>query len=259
MALSALGGMPHVPQLLEVAVPSNSNTIAMKYYPNNSLFDHLEALQRRTGVVEGIPEALVKRFILQLLNCCANCHAMGYAHMDIKGENIFLDENFDLVLGDWGLCQRLLSSDPLQEGEFEHRGTPGYMAPELFDRSRRSGCGVGRSRYNPRKADAWSIAALAFALRFGSTPFGESGPKQGSWHHDVIAKGEREKFWAYHLAAVEGGEEVEASPATRAFFDRCFTLSVDERPLVEDLLEDNWLNTDVMSTEDCIAYMQSLQ
>ncbi|XBI50369.1 hypothetical protein VPH35_113783 [Triticum aestivum] len=50
------------------------------------------------------------------------------AHLDIKPQNILLDENFNAKVGDFGLC-KLISRDQSKVVTMM-RGTPGYFAPE---------------------------------------------------------------------------------------------------------------------------------
>jgi NIMA (never in mitosis gene a)-related kinase 2 len=50
-------------------------------------------------------------------------------HRDIKPENIFLDENDNIKIGDFGIAKKWQQSDPLLCSE---SGTTQYMAPEMF-------------------------------------------------------------------------------------------------------------------------------
>lgn len=53
---------------------------------------------------------------------------MRIAHLDVKPQNILLDDNFNAKLSDFGLC-KLIDRDKSQVIT-RMRGTPGYLAPE---------------------------------------------------------------------------------------------------------------------------------
>jgi serine/threonine protein kinase len=62
-------------------------------------------------------------------------HSRGYVHRDIKPLNIFLDESYNAVIGDWGLARPLdsCSASGIQVNPTAGIGTLAFMAPELFD------------------------------------------------------------------------------------------------------------------------------
>ena len=61
------------------------------------------------------------------LDCCHNSGTSKILHRDLKPANIFLDENNNLKLGDFGLARILHENSVFCK---THVGTPYYMSPE---------------------------------------------------------------------------------------------------------------------------------
>ncbi|EFJ35790.1 hypothetical protein SELMODRAFT_79019, partial [Selaginella moellendorffii] len=87
-------------------------------------------------------------------------------HLDIKPQNILLDENFEAKVGDFGMAKLLMSRDVTQVITGV-RGTPGYLAPEwLLSNTATKKCDVysygmvlleligGRKNLDPAKIDS---------------------------------------------------------------------------------------------------------
>jgi len=82
-------------------------------------------------------------------------HSQGYAHRDLKIENAFLDEDLNLVLGDFGVAKKATGT---LMGTLA--GTPLTMSPE-----------VALSKPQSLHCDIWSLGCIWFQLLFGVVPF----------------------------------------------------------------------------------------
>jgi len=98
--------------------------LAMDYFELGDLSQHLHSK---------IPEYQTKEITRQL--CCglAEMHRMGFAHRDLKPQNVFVmsrtPTTWDVKIGDFGIAKRV------QQNETALRtmtGTHAYMAPEMF-------------------------------------------------------------------------------------------------------------------------------
>lgn len=69
--------------------------IALEKCDGGELFDFCE--------LGPFPEEMARNFIKQALRAIDHMHGLGMAHRDIKLENILLDENYHVRLGDFGL------------------------------------------------------------------------------------------------------------------------------------------------------------
>ncbi|MCJ1398683.1 hypothetical protein MMC11_001884 [Xylographa trunciseda] len=95
------------------------------------------------------------------LSAVAYLHDHGIVHRDLKPENLLFrtpEDNADLLIADFGLSR-------IMDEEAFHVltttcGTPGYMAPEIFNKS-----GHGKP------VDVWAIGVITYFLLCGYTPF----------------------------------------------------------------------------------------
>lgn len=88
---------------------------------------------------------------------------MGFAHLDLKLENILLDEFFNIKVADMGSSQNLAGSNGLSD---KRRGTLLYMAPEVL------GLMDGQT-FNGFSADVYSLGITLFVLLTGEFPTSE--------------------------------------------------------------------------------------
>jgi predicted Ser/Thr protein kinase len=75
------------------------------------------------------------------------------AHLDVKPQNILLDDNFDAKLSDFGLC-KLIDREKSQVVT-RMRGTPGYLAPEWL------------TSHITEKADVYSFGVVVMEIVSG--------------------------------------------------------------------------------------------
>lgn len=94
-------------------------------------------------------------------------HSRGYAHLDIKLNNIFLDEYFNIKIGDFGSALK-----PQKKGKTnKRRGTTNYMAPEVKNQNKVTPENSRKQKtYDPFRADVYSLGVCLFILLFKSYP-----------------------------------------------------------------------------------------
>ena len=127
--------------------------IVLEKCENGSLSKYI----RNTGPLE---EQIAQFLFLQLWNAVSFMHKQHYVHLDIKLDNILLDEFFNVKLADLGiaLCAKNTS------GYIAHRrGTPKYMAPEVDKAS-------DKAPFNVFGADIYSLGVWLHLLLFGEYP-----------------------------------------------------------------------------------------
>lgn len=100
----------------------------------------------------------IKSIFKELLKAVNYIHLMGVSHRDLKLDNILINVEGRLKLIDFGFA---VFRENQKEKINNFCGTPTYMAPEI----------INRDRYDPHKADIWSLGVVFYKLVSGKYPF----------------------------------------------------------------------------------------
>jgi serine/threonine protein kinase len=225
--LSRLGGLRNVMQMRATPIDVGDMGLPLQFYSNGELFDFME----QSGPMN---ERLAKTVFYQVLNGIRETHERGIAHLDIKPENIYVDEQFQVVIGDYGLAT--LPSCRTSE---EVRGTMSYMAPEVVQ------CYMQGTAYDTLSADIWSLGVLMFIMLTGNNPFGPNHASKKDWYFVQILKGNWAGFWAEHEKY-----STPLSNGAKAFIQKCLTPSITSRPTAEALMVDEFWGSGMLSEGD---------
>uniref|UniRef100_A0A8B9RB20 Serine/threonine-protein kinase PLK n=1 Tax=Astyanax mexicanus TaxID=7994 RepID=A0A8B9RB20_ASTMX len=120
----------------------------------------LELHKRRKAVTE--PEA--RYFMRQTIQGVHYLHNNRVIHRDLKLGNLFLSDDMEVKIGDFGLATKIEF-----DGERKKTlcGTPNYIAPEVL-------CKKGHSF----EVDVWSLGCILYTLLVGKPPFETSCLKE---------------------------------------------------------------------------------
>lgn len=115
-------------------------------------------------------------------------HDNGIAHRDLKTENIFLDENFILKIGDFGFSKYIDTKS--NDGKLKTQlGTTGYQSPELLE----------GKEYNGEANDIFACGVILFILSCAYPPFREARVKD-TWYKHIYIE-DFSSFWKMHEKA----------------------------------------------------------
>lgn len=140
----------HVVKLFEVFKSEHSLFLIMEYAPKGDLYTILNTKTK-------FSETEARHYFRQMISALVYCHAKGYAHRDLKLENLFLDDLNDIKIGDFGLAGKLKPSTLMNTS----CGSLRYAAPEI----------LRGKLYSGELADVWSIGVILFTFLAGYHPF----------------------------------------------------------------------------------------
>ena len=99
----------------------------------------------------------IQSLLLGLASGLKYIHSQKIMHRDLKLGNIFIDSNFRIKIGDFGLATKL---EFKRECKRTVCGTPNYIAPEVLE---------GKGYHF--EVDIWSVGVILYTLFYGVPPF----------------------------------------------------------------------------------------
>ncbi|KAI4502511.1 hypothetical protein M0802_002423 [Mischocyttarus mexicanus] len=113
---------------------------------------------------KALSECETRYYMKQILDGVHYLHQNRIIHRDLKLGNLFLNDELQVKIGDFGLATRLE-----HDGERKKTlcGTPNYIAPEILTKAGHS-----------YEVDVWSIGCIMYTLLVGKPPFETSSLKE---------------------------------------------------------------------------------
>lgn len=101
---------------------NDCNALVLEYASKGDLFGYIQGQ-------DAFEEKYLRYMLRQLLAGLDHIHENGFAHLDMKLENVYLTEQFVIKIADFGLSKQM------QTRLFEPKriGSKGYMAPEILE------------------------------------------------------------------------------------------------------------------------------
>lgn len=145
---------PNIVKFHESCVDGRAIQIIMEHAPRGDLSEMIELQTRNKTLFD---EKVLWEYLIQICEGLAYLHANRILHRDIKAQNIFLDANLNIKIGDLGLVREF---GPASVNAFSQVGTPLYFSPELCK----------EEPYN-EKSDVWSFGCLMYEMACLRKPF----------------------------------------------------------------------------------------
>ena len=170
-----------------------------------------ELLKRR----KTLTELEVQYYIFQLIQALKYLHNLKIIHRDLKLANLFLTENMELKLGDFGLATTIDF-----EGERKRSlcGTPNYIAPEILD---------GKKGHS-FEVDIWSLGIIMYVLLIGKLPFETNNKK--------------ETYKRIRLKNYSFPQNAKISEPAKELIQNILVLEPYQRPTLDEILKSDFMN-----------------
>ena len=111
-----------------------------------------------------LSESMICFLTRQILEGLDYCHRCKIAHMDIKPQNIVIDDYLNAKLIDFSISINYKDKNPNEKIKLPFKGTPFYMSPEIYN-SDTIEC------KDINKVDLYALGVVLFNLAFGSYPY----------------------------------------------------------------------------------------
>ncbi|NXX95681.1 RIPK1 kinase, partial [Centropus bengalensis] len=121
-----------VVKLLGIILEDGNYSLVMEYVNRGNMMKVLQKLS--------LPLSVKGRFVLEITEGMLYLHEQGFVHKDLKPENIFVDADFHIKIGDLGVASfkswsRLTQEETVRQKQIgntcqNNAGTLFYMAPE---------------------------------------------------------------------------------------------------------------------------------
>ena len=180
---------PHVCRCYSIFQEENFLYFVMEFMNNgdlNTFYKANKALQQQ------IPEEKLWEIFYKCLCGLKYIHDQGLIHRDIKLENLFLDDSFNIKIGDFNVSATIDENSAIKFSENNEEkesmisqqtvvGTHGYMAPEVKMNER-------RSSYYDQKADVYSMGISFFELCYGCKASDPRVKKNQYYNKNIYSK-----------------------------------------------------------------------
>lgn len=172
-------------------------------------------------------------------------HQSGIVHRDLKLENVFLDEKFNLKVGDFGFTTQIGSNGQCRDT----LGTSAYMPPELKSKD-------VTLEYDGEKADIFNCGVMLFML-FHAQVYNSAQLRYAKfdtslplWAPKVQEPLERPHYWKYYPRSNT------ASKSFKELFVWMTSRDPAKRPTIEQIRAHSFFS-EVCATEDEVFAEQS--
>ena len=147
---------PNIVKYIDFVQDNNNYYLIEEFCKGENL---LSFLNKRIQTGQYISEKEIRHIIIQILHTLEYLEMSNIAHLDMKLENIIIDENnnFKITIVDFGFSKVVESNSKVKD----FRGSLQYISPEI----------VHHEAFDGHKADVWATGVIMYILLAMKFPF----------------------------------------------------------------------------------------
>ena len=164
------------------------------------------------------------RIAYQVVSAVYYMHSIGLLHRDLKPDNIFIDDNGDAKVADFGEVQKVPSG--LLKDEGDPPGSWWFMAPELLDHKPFDG-----------GCEVYAIGLILCSLFTGTNPFFDSESEEDMLRVQKMCAGKEHLLFRFNER--HWSTRVDDGKPQKELFDlimECCAFDSSKRPTIGDVL-----------------------
>lgn len=155
---------------------NNNIFLILEYINNGNLREFINTYKNMKKI---IPEEIIWNLLLQCMSGLTYIHSKGVMHRDIKPDNLFLDINMSIKIGDLGISALFSDLGFFQDyvnlkSNMTILGTGNYMAPEIQTK-----------QYN-EKVDVYSMGITFYEMCYFEFPYSKNKNVNGIYSKELI-------------------------------------------------------------------------
>ena len=197
----------------------NRNYFIFEYAPKGDLW-------KMTQLAGGFSERCAKPIFKKILLGVQALHNSGVYHLDLKVDNIVLDNHFNPKITDFGLAS-------LENGILTNSvGTKNCKPPQMFE---------SPIRYTGEKADIFSLGCVLFAL-VAKDPWFYEATSTDKYYRYIYTNTIEDRQTYFDKLSVKNNVINLLSQEFKDLYIKMISKNEEDRPSIENILNDVWFN-----------------
>jgi serine/threonine-protein kinase GIN4/serine/threonine-protein kinase KCC4 len=215
----------------------DKNTISNNYYIILDLGKKGELFNYILYPKKGFSESQTRYIFKQILKGVKSIHDNGIIHLDLKIENIMIDEFYNVKISDFGFSIDNTNKELINI----FQGSEKYKAPEI----------ILKKPFIGFYADVFSLGVILFLILTGNYPF-KSARKYDICYSNII-KGKIDNYWFLLKKKIFGDNDNNLpSEEFRDLFIKMIQFEPNDRISINEILNHPWMNKDLSTKDDIV-------